>query len=61
MIPAVIIAMPACTQSWCCRVCDTRKADCFDTWNVVDETVKYQAKVYEIHAIFLRTPNYPGF
>lgn len=29
--------------------------------NVVDETVQYQAKVYEIHAIFLRTPNYPGF
>ena len=29
--------------------------------NVVDETVNYQAKVYEIHAIFLRTPNYPGF
>lgn len=28
--------------------------------NVVDETVKYQAKVYEIHAIFLRTSNYPG-
>jgi len=28
--------------------------------NVVDETVKYQAEVYEIHAIFLRTPNYPG-
>ncbi len=28
--------------------------------NVIDETVKYQAKVYEIHAIFLRTSNYPG-
>ena len=28
--------------------------------NVVDEKVKYQAQVYEMHAIFLRSPNYPG-